>query len=656
VLTEVDGLPVVNGSSTVGGDPDAASRVTGLTLSASALSFPEVRLRLGAADSSNQPVWDLPASSMLVDEDGDEPGFILTATHPPDPKIVLLFDGSGSIPEAFDDDGVAAFAGDLATRVLAEYPTASFRLGGVLVGTPSLSPRWISTVEEVISEARRIATDGSELWSALAGTRRSEANAIVLVTDAQATDSPEQIAVARPWVASGPPVVVVGVGEVDQAKAEDLAATSGGAAVPATDPTQAVEAVFGFLTPRGEAPYRLQYRADLEGAQVRTVTVRVGPVAVAAQYEVPAAADRLAPPALAGIYLNIRYGSSRVTRTLAGIPETAATITTPVPLALAEEVREALLGTAMISVEADAPLLSVWADDFLTAKLSVRPLWNVPASDLDAQVDALATGINHVPAASYAMHPPLLNPGVVHPRGPRFLMLAGRHLPDTGFLSRADLLPLSGFSSTSPGAVGFEETLAATARLAVVERDLFEDNTALRLEGRPLEYLRPSTSAPRDGPSATFARVLDEYSSFHRLYPADDGPFAFWAISRQGSLLGILPDGSGGGATHLVEAQCRQVSQVAAALQLAGGALGWSYAVLVSLGKTIALQYLRAAVVVATLDVAEVPAACDKTAKDLACDIVKDTLSHYSKFYEKIDTVDDTVEMMGGDFIRCFGS
>jgi hypothetical protein len=52
---------------------------------------------------------------------------------------------------------------------------------------------------------------------------------------------------------------------------------------------------------------------------------------------------------------------------------------------------------------------------------------------------------------------------------------------------------------------------------------------------------------------------------------------------------------------------------------------------------------------------AEVPAACDKTAKDLACDIVKDTLSHYSKFYEKIDTVDDTVEMVGGDFIRCFG-
>jgi hypothetical protein len=71
--------------------------------------------------------------------------------------------------------------------------------------------------------------------------------------------------------------------------------------------------------------------------------------------------------------------------------------------------------------------------------------------------------------------------------------------------------------------------------------------------------------------------------------------------------------------------------------------------------KTIALQYLRAAVVVATLDVAEVPAACDKTAKDLACDIVKDTLSQYSKFYEKIDTVDDTVEMMGGDFIGCFG-
>jgi hypothetical protein len=186
--------------------------------------------------------------------------------------------------------------------------------------------------------------------------------------------------------------------------------------------------------------------------------------------------------------------------------------------------------------------------------------------------------------------------------------------------------------------------------MAVREASLYADSTLARLSGRRLSVLPPATPAPRDGSNARWARLLDRYAEFHRLVPADDGPFAFWAVDRQGTLMGILPDGSGGGsATDDIASQCEGVSRIAAATQLSGAGLGLPFAGLVSLQKAISLQALRAAAVIATLESPKIPKACDKSLGDLACDWAKDTLASAAwTGYGAIDTADDIVEAAGG--------
>ena len=88
---------------------------------------------------------------------------------------------------------------------------------------------------------------------------------------------------------------------------------------------------------------------------------------------------------------------------------------------------------------------------------------------------------------------------------------------------------------------------------------------------------------------------------------------------------------------------------MAAATQLSGSGLGLPFAGLVSLQKAIALQALKAAAVIATLENPKIPPACAKGLSDLGCDLAKDTLASATwTGYGAIDTADDIVEAAGG--------
>ncbi|MCU0988414.1 MAG: hypothetical protein MUE63_02210 [Xanthomonadales bacterium] len=639
------------GEEAVGGNAGAVASVSALQASVSAQAFPSLFLTVGATDAAGNPLSDLPAAAFALDEDGTPLSFVLSASHAPPPSVLLLFDGSRSLPAEFLDAGIPVLARRLADEILTADPAARFRLGGVNYGTASVSPAWLTSREEVEAEAGRVIADGSELWSALADARRSGASVIVLVTDGRASDPAERIAAARHWVHAGPPVVVVGVGDYDTASGEDLARTSGGIAVPVADYGGAVAAVLEFLRAAAARPHRLACTAPLEGPAQRRLRVRLGAAETSLEYAVPAPAARLAPPGLSGLYLTIGFGTLEITRTLAGIPWEEASPTTPVPAAVVDEVRAALAGGAVLSLEAGPPTASVWLDDFLAAKLSARALFEARGQGIDRQVAALEAGIRSLPRELPALQgaPPGGEPPVF-PLAPHAVLLTSRPLPSGEGLRRVDLLPLAAWSAAAAPPEAFAATLRRSARLAVREAALYADSTLARLSGRALAVLPPSTPVPRDGPLAPWARLLDAWGFHHRLVPADDGPFAFWAVDRQGSLMGVLPDGSGGGsATDDIASQCEGVSRIAAATQLSGAGLGLPFAGLVSLQKAIALQALRAAAVVATLEDPKIPKACDKGLGDLACDWAKDTLAAATwTGYGAIDTADDIVEAAGG--------
>ena len=118
-----------------------------------------------------------------------------------------------------------------------------------------------------------------------------------------------------------------------------------------------------------------------------------------------------------------------------------------------------------------------------------------------------------------------------------------------------DILPLTGFMTTNPDATaGFALTAERTARLALVEAEGFSTSTRSSLAGESLVPIGNSLATALEGaePAARAAMVtaFEPWRRMrpHGLVPADATPTAAWLFEpANGSLFGLLADGSGGG-------------------------------------------------------------------------------------------------------------
>ena len=657
LVVDETGTLVMNGEP-FGADP-TSSPVASLEATVNPSGFPTVRITALANDAAGQPILGIPAEAFRLEENGVPVPFQLRQTRPPRPKVLLLLDTSDSLPPEFVGAEAGRLAGAVAADVLDSFPEAEFRIGTVLAGRVGGTNRWLTDPAEIESEAARAMGHASEIWSAVGDVRFTGANVVVLITDGQSTDTPEQIAAARPLIGSGPATICLGVGEADMGQLTDLALLSGGAAFPIAAQDEAVSAIGSFLVGRQQTPLLFEYQAPEDGPTSRSLRLSASGVEVTVSYDVPAPVDRLPPVALAGIYLRVRLVGGQggeVLRTIAGIPHEGVTKISEVTPEMRAEVKEAVLGVATLTVEGAAPTLAAWLDDMLTAKLTLRPLVAaMVADDGLAFIDALAEARN-IPTSSLALHPPLVQgTDLTFEIGPRFVLLTSRPVFGVGTLRRADILALTSFATAGDDPVSaFRQTVVATARLAAVESAMFSDSTVARLSGRALSYLRPLSGLPLQGTLLPVARMVNTYSDRHRLHPDDVDGFAFWAVDENGTVLGILPDGTGGGASlEAIADECAKTGRKAAVLQLADLGYGLPYAAVVSLQKAISTQILRYAAVVLTIENPEVPEECGGLG-DLGCDLVKDTLSEISDLYKVIDTFDDIAEASGaGGLVPC---
>ena len=617
------GLPIA-------GSETSPSNVAQVDVTASASGFPLVRLRVSARDAAGAPVHDLAASAFAVMEDGRPLPFLMRQSRPPAPRLLLLFDQSGSLPADFRGRGAAVLGRRIAEAVLERQPDALMQVATVVLRSAAGVRSWTKDPATVEAAVRTATGWGSKFWSALGEAGRYGANIIALITDGRATDTPEERAKARAKIAAGPPVVSIAVGDVDRSSLDEIATLTGGATFTADDHEQAIEAILSQLNARGEQSIVIEYEAPPEGPERRTVEVRAGTGAGTDAYRVPPPAERAATPALAGIYLVIRRGSTEITRTLAGLPHDRRK-SEPVDQALRDEVRAALFGTTLLSVEAGAPTLSAWLDDMLTARLTWKPLWEVALgrNDIDGFVKALESGIRTVPSHTLLLHPRLeqADEALTFETEPRMLLLNERPLPDDTIVRTADILSASGWATVAEDPrEAFRLTVRRTARLAVAESALFPDSTPSRLGDRVLRHIPARGARPRDGIPAEWANVLHAYSGRHQLVPADEGPFAFWAVDGHGALLGVLPDGSGGGIAKDYGGMCKNINRTTALNQLLSRMFGMPFAfgALVLFAKAVAKQYLIAAAMVESLgDDTPDLGDCGKPS-DFACDLLKD--------------------------------
>lgn len=401
-------------------------------------------------------------------------------------------------------------------------------------------------------------TTDSDLWSALADAAASEANVIAYVTDGHVND--ERTPAIDRALAAGPPAVMVNVTGYERPTLTEMAAATGGVVALADDPDTAERAVLDFLDDVDYVPYVITYAADRSGepGSERTVTVRTArsDTRGTGRYVVPA--EPALPPQLCGLYLRVELGDRVVTRTLAGYDPLYEGEYGPVTRGHLDETFDVLFGSTYLSVEAEAPPASVAYDDFLAMKRSVA---DVDAALLSGDGEAIRAardrGASFVPGDLLSAIRPLpattTETTLTFSDGPRLTLYHERPALGADYVvKRVDYLPLSRFATVAERPdEAFRTTLERTAHLALVEGSAFETSTWSLLDGADLgEFDAVYDTLENDLASRwrTYGRGTWPSGRDYQLVPVDGAPFAYWNVDHEtGSLLGILPDGSGGG-------------------------------------------------------------------------------------------------------------
>jgi len=343
--------------------------VASLTVTARGTAFPSVLLDVTARDAAGVAIEGLPASAFVCQEEGAAASALLLRNRRA-PRVLLLLDGSASLPADFRGGGALRVIRSLADALLADVPGLRLRVRAI--GERPKAEPWL-TDADAIEEAARIhlpRSFESGLWQSLSDARTAaDPTVVVLITDGKASDQPRPEWLAR--IASGPPSFLVGIGAAEKATLAALADASGGVSTSATTPDAAVAAVRRLLGERADAAHQLRYLAPANGPSTRAVRVTIAgrSVEATASYTVPTATARVRPDALAGLYVSVESGREVHLRTLAeGAPD---------------EVEAALFGTALLAFEGGPPTAAAWLDDVFSGMLAQEPILRAIAAKDD---------------------------------------------------------------------------------------------------------------------------------------------------------------------------------------------------------------------------------------------------------------------------------
>jgi hypothetical protein len=655
---DASGNPTLNGVvlPTPTSDPSAAAKVATVKASANASAFPEVSLRVQALDSGGVGVPRLGASTITVTEDGKPVSFTVTQNQAPPPRVVLLFDTSTSVPAAFRGAGAVTVGNQIVSSLYGKYPTASVRVGTISFGVIWATTGWAATLAAAQAQVATLATSAgsSEIWQALHDVNAEAPTLIVMVTDGSATDQPDPK--FTDGIATGAPVLSIGVGTVVQTTLDDISRLTGGRSVPVTQQADAVAAVLGEVDGRAVEDYVLTYRAPTTGAATRAVSVTINGKKADVTYDVPAAP--VTEPALSGLYLTVTVGMSTATRAIAGFDSGYTTASVAITKAMIEDVRSVLFGRLSIAVEAAAPSASVVLDDWIGEKLSLRPLWEAATAHDDTKtLAALKAGFSVTPPKLPLSQPPLRDAiradSLTFETGLRVASMVEK-VHDGGPFTRAlDLFPFTRFATAvADPRTAFERTLTATAGLAVAEAGMYSGTSTLEaLAGKSLTAVAAGTARDQAGltPDETlrWAGLEEPFGTGYELV-VPVRPGAFWAVdTTSGTVIGILPNGSGGAE----EDPCAVYNQANNMLQVAGllGSLTGE-----AVGGWVALaqwevKYVTIATIVISGGTPVGGTDLSNPAIAMGCGMLDDAVGDHLPYFDAYEQVVSTAQTVGLD-------
>ena len=437
----------------------SSSDVEDVELTLDVRNFPCVNAALEVRDDQNEAVEGLPAAAFEVEESGEQLGATMLSNQASPPRILFIIDISGSVPEEFRSEETVEFLVELAEEAADEHPNAEFS-----IVQHSLIPKpdediWTQSMEELEQQGLETINSSyvrSPLWGALAEGNGLDPTVIVFVNDAQAND--EFTSEKEEKIRQGAPVIVVGVGPVDEDKAETMVELSGGELVEAQEVDEITPPLLSFLDEHVNQHYLFRFLAPLEGPDTRELTVTVPDTGaeVTEHYDVPEEVDLTrCPMPVAGLRTTVRIGDREVTRHLAGGAE---------PEDLDYETRDfeddvltLLGGVVTYSFDGAKPVLGTFGerltDSLLTAETYIGDLHS--GDPFAAFDEASASPLNSLPQVA---NPPIASRSDestrTYPTGLRSSLTIERIDPDGhGELLEFDILPLAGLETlVTPGA------------------------------------------------------------------------------------------------------------------------------------------------------------------------------------------------------------
>lgn len=219
------------------------------------------------------------------------------------------------------------------------------------------------------------------------------------------------------------------------------------------------------------------------------------------------------------------------------------------------DLKDYLLGVHLLCFEADKPTFPVLLDDLLTASLTQVPLALSNDKSLDEVIKNLEA-TQPLPAESISAFCGVQD-AVSRDRitfENQFQTCLYSEYYDTNKQSsvlKIDMLPTSDirtFASTKKEA--YYKTLEQTAILALSEANLFKTSTYSDLKNKSLKRF---TVTEQKHPLYPILKYYKDYY-YHIIYDNALTTQSYWQINKStGALLGMLPDGSGGGS--IVEKQ-----------------------------------------------------------------------------------------------------
>ncbi len=550
-------------------------RVAKVEAAVNASSFPDIEVMLSVTDAKGQAIDGLGMSAFEVSDGGQPCRPILVANRQVQrkPRVLVLYDGSGSVTESFGStEQFAVFNHTVAQALVDAAATQPFDTQVVSMGGGSSEHAWHSpTIDTLMKELGHFSW--SALWTSFTnGALDDGPAAIVVVSDFDANDAGEAPAAKTRLARANIPVITITTGKVNESVLSELMAATDGHRFVATDPKlkhTLSELVAKAIKKQTAYTYRFHYAAKPEGPNPRNVQVMMAKrsqIRTSVTYAVPVEKVRVPPASVTGLYLTISVGGVTERRHLGGIQfnQGGSISQDPFDAALIAEARNALNGLTTVTVEPASPTLGAVLEDVVTSFQSMEPLVAKKWTKDEVQLfKAAASKVYRYPMdlAQLLATPPVSysDPNVV-PQGLRILV-STEQPQDNALVSRIDIPPGLNqlrISGGSPKLVS--SVIRSSLWLSANEALAYDQSAFTQLQDRPLQLMErykggiPEESEKRLSPEAAarLRRVADQYIDYIRLVPTDGGTVAMWVINHEsGTVMAVGETGRGEGhSTH----------------------------------------------------------------------------------------------------------